>query len=141
MAKCKIFPMEMVKCKIGCVLRKSVQIQSVHNERIITKKWLLLIRSLTFGKFSLKVGEKIWLPIYFQVSISFQILTEDADSDGDRDAQMKMMPIRGSENLAGAADRQAGVFLEAERPQRDCFLTIWPVTGVAVVSARGCGQI
>ena len=74
-----------------------------------------------------RLASKIWLPIYFQVSISFQILTEDADSDADRDAQMKMMPIRGSENLAGAADRQAGVFLEAERPQRDCFLTIWPV--------------
>ena len=47
-------------------------------------------------------GTTIWLPIYFQVLISFQILTEDAD--GDRDAQMKMTPIRGSENLAGAAD-------------------------------------
>jgi len=52
----------------------------------------------------LKMAAKIWLPIYFQVSFSFQILTDDADSDADRDAQMKMMPIGGSENLAGAAD-------------------------------------
>ena len=55
MAKCKISLMEIVKCKIGCI-RKSVQIQCVHYESIIAKKSLLLIRSLTRGKFSLKVA-------------------------------------------------------------------------------------
>ena len=44
-----------------------------------------------------------------------------------------------SENLAGTPDRKAGVFLEAERPQRDCLLAIGPVTGVPVVPAKRSG--
>lgn len=48
----------------------------------------------------------------------------DPDSDADTDAQMKMVReacrlLRASENLAGTADGKPGVFLEAERPQRD----------------------
>ena len=69
----------------------------------------------------------------------------DPDSDADTDAQMKMVRpwfreprrllSRASENLAGTANGEPGVFLEAERPQRDCLLPVGPITRVAVVPA------
>ena len=66
----KIFPMQIVKYKIGCA-HQSLQISCVHFASIYNRN--CYFRSLTFGKYSLKVSAQILLPIYFQVRVRFHI--------------------------------------------------------------------
>ena len=101
-------------------MHKSLQIHCVHFA-IIQKSLLLFYQVSHFWEISIESGYSTnpnifpglrWVP------------NRDTDSDADTDAQMKMVReacrlLRASENLAGTADGKPGVFLEAERPQRD----------------------
>ena len=118
-ANVKISPMQMVNCKIGCV-HKSLQIHCVHFA-IIQKSLLLLNQVPHFWEMLIGSGCST-NPIYFQVCVGFQIETQTPTQTQMPKWRWYREPrrlLRASENLAGTANGEPGVFLEAERPKKD----------------------
>ena len=136
----------MRKCIVYMYTCIHAQMHCLHLWFMI-KKSLLLMRSLTFGKYS----TQIWLPIYVFSGLRLgpnpdqgcwlrrRHRCPNKDCRPAPTSQRLQEPcrfLRGSENLAGTADGKPRVFLETKRPQRDCLVAITrPITRVPVVPA------